>query len=538
MQFQRIWSLTNRLPCRPCAAWVRPLQTMEHVDDGIKEVLRRLYKLVHPDLFADNRTAQLENERSFKLLQEYLQLSQSSDARSPVARTVFSFTFYLRKSDESEGRLKTGERQNGGEAHVKGGNTGSMHAPEENSHEQTASRSMPSVTEGDPIGRDSCMFHKVEVSLPPPQPQPAGSKKKFSPSVRRGLAKLFTACGLPGVFSEAVGKDDHQDTSSSLSAFLPEAVEQLRLRAIDIVDPRVKLANLRGALRLGKQVLVSFPSQCDLSPQQCVQLVMRLVSVFDSCPGLDVKGCKILIGDTPTGIDRLGHLCLHHEDRDEEWREMLLQVDIKFVLNRLEYVKSVRALEMKASSSSGLTSIYTTPTHLPEPSYRSFIEGLLDHSSAHGYVAEGKFHQLSICVLPAHVRHTAQGSPLGIAIPDGVALDHELGVMHVTDDLDAACVYDAVRLWGDRALLAVKAHAAYEKENAMRLGHLRRVLHLKHLTKDPRLSARYFDQACTRLLEQADALGNVLDGSSIHIGFKTRMALDRLYIEIAWDFTE
>lgn len=68
----------------------------------LKAALRSLFKRVHPDLFAGTAPgeadARAENERSFKLLQEYLAAArgEGSSGAGPAARTAYRLVFYLR----------------------------------------------------------------------------------------------------------------------------------------------------------------------------------------------------------------------------------------------------------------------------------------------------------------------------------------------------------------------------------------------------------------------------------------------------------
>ncbi len=86
-----------------------------------------------------------------------------------------------------------------------------------------------------------------------------------------------------------------------------------------------------------------------LSAERRVQLLQALASALDS-PALshaDLAGCRVLIGpELPTGIDRLGQLCLNSEEPPEDWQRMLAQVDMGFVADRQRHVQ-VRVLSGK-----------------------------------------------------------------------------------------------------------------------------------------------------------------------------------------------
>lgn len=98
------------------------------------------------------------------------------------------------------------------------------------------------------------LFQRVDVLLPPPTP----SKSTTLPlTTRRALARLLTACGLlvPGLDSAPLAGAGGHSTSNRLSEFLPEAIEALQqAEAGRSIDPALRVANLRGALRLSRQV--------------------------------------------------------------------------------------------------------------------------------------------------------------------------------------------------------------------------------------------------------------------------------------------
>ena len=166
----------------------------------------------------------------------------------------------------------------------------------------------------------------MDVILPPPQ----------QANYKKGLMKLLHACGITDVSLSDPDNDNYWEVDSestsisssslSLAKFLPWATEQIRLKEASRSDPALKLANLCGALRLGRQVYVSFPSLSDLASERRLQLVSSLVGVLESRPHLDLKGCHIMFGSAPSGIDRLGHLCLSQDDTVNEWLTLLQEV--------------------------------------------------------------------------------------------------------------------------------------------------------------------------------------------------------------------
>eukprot|EP00232_Nephroselmis_pyriformis_P013002 CAMPEP_0182877114 /NCGR_PEP_ID=MMETSP0034_2-20130328/14560_1 /TAXON_ID=156128 /ORGANISM="Nephroselmis pyriformis, Strain CCMP717" /LENGTH=121 /DNA_ID=CAMNT_0025009941 /DNA_START=326 /DNA_END=688 /DNA_ORIENTATION=- len=69
----------------------------EDAPPHLKEQLRKLYKLVHPDLFHGYPTEQETNGKSFQLLQEYLEATR--EPPSGPAK-LYSFDFYLHPARE------------------------------------------------------------------------------------------------------------------------------------------------------------------------------------------------------------------------------------------------------------------------------------------------------------------------------------------------------------------------------------------------------------------------------------------------------
>eukprot|EP00955_Chlamydomonas_euryale_P066845 359660-Chlamydomonas_euryale.AAC.13 len=168
---------------------------------------------------------QAENERSFKLLQEYLQQARSGDLRSPAARAAYHFAFYVREGDAHA----VGETADGTAAAAR---------------ETTTSRSSSFAGAGAGNGSGGERLKRVAVSLPPPQRHSEASLR-LSGTSRKAIRKLLAAVGLEhawprrgeassgGSAGETAGDpcgydSDDEAGALSLSAFLPDAAEQLR----------------------------------------------------------------------------------------------------------------------------------------------------------------------------------------------------------------------------------------------------------------------------------------------------------------------
>ncbi|KAG1671622.1 hypothetical protein FOA52_006853 [Chlamydomonas sp. UWO 241] len=393
-------------------------------------------------------------------------------------------------------------------------------------------------------------FAHVRVSLPPPQRHSEASER-LSATTRKALRKLFAAVGLAGNGSGSGGAagglqfDDDDDDAGplSLAAFLPGATEALRQAEAARDDPSVRASQLRGALRLGRQLVVGFPLDCDLTPIARVAMLQRLASLLDALPSLSLSGLRVQLGvPGPSCVDTAGQLCLSAHEGDGDWASLLTQVDVPFVLGRLHYVAAMKSLQQAVATAAGLQAVFSPAQHLTEVSYRAFLERLADAAGTSGAVGGGRYGGqggVALCVLPPHARHAESACPMGMALGDaGYALDPKTGVLHIVDDMGAADVYALVERLGEAALAAARVAASHSDGEAERLLRVRRALRLRRLSKDPVLSTRHFIDACKRLLERRDDLAHVVEGSSLRIAFANRLSPDGTCIDVAHNFED
>ncbi|KAG2434061.1 hypothetical protein HXX76_007789 [Chlamydomonas incerta] len=575
----------------------------------LRSALRALYKRVHPDLFQDSAIAKAENERSLKLLHEYLALARGGDGRSPAARLPYRFVFYMREAP-SAGPVAA-EQQAAGSARpatpplrpragetgppprsMRPGGGGAAAAP------APGARPPPSAPSAAPAGAagtaaaaasgagagtgptgkagpgpgpgrgeasqghvqgqpveagagaaaedDAAGLHKVELTLPPPAITAADSRTLAGPT-RKALVKLLAACGLVTTGHDDAeggegGGGEDEGGPLSLAAFLPEAVEALRqAEASRPSDPAVRVANLRGALRLHHEVMASFADK-QLAPALQVALLERLAKVVDAVARsarVRLGGCHIVIGDR-LGLDRLGHLCLAAHEDDAAWRAFLTGVDLAFVAQRRKTVQAIRALESSVATAVGLAQVYTPYGNLTEPSYRTFLERLAALAAARGPAGGGGYKPLSLCVLPPEPQ--VQGQPHE---PDFKLDGNMPGVVQASSAAEADAFYD----WlegrgtsdggggggGGAALTALRARQHEDTGLSELTERVRNRLRLRSLTRDPRVAPAHYRRACGLMLEQAAALGALLEGATVRVGFANRLAPDGSAIEIAWN---
>ncbi|GIL79845.1 hypothetical protein Vretimale_12462 [Volvox reticuliferus] len=499
----------------------------------LRPALRLLYKRVHPDLFHDLPRAKDENERSFKLLQEYVQLAQGGDPRSPAARLPYRFAFYLREAPQG---VESEELEG-----ARGPPTSPLRPPVGARSEQqqlqqqvpvgTAARDSEAAANGNPRCEDSTEvagLHLVRVTLPPPTISAPGAKELAAPT-RKALIKLLAACGLAstGRVGEEVTDDNTVAAEDggplSLAAFLPDAVEAMRqVEAARASDPAVRVANLRGAMRMHRQVMVSF-SDKQLPAATQASLLERLARVVDAAgPELQLQGCHIVLGDR-LGLDRMGHLCLSAAESNDTWMDFLNGVDMDFVRQQRKNVQVAQA--------AGVAQVFTPYANLMEPSYREFLERLAAMAATQGPLGDGAFRDVSLCGMPPLPSEPGQPCTPACRL-DGTTP----GVIQVATDAPDADIYEGVAKLGTDAQVAVRMHRNVESQLAELSSKTRQRLRMRSFTRDPRVTPDRFRRACGLLLEQAAALMPLLEGCSVRIGFANRVAPDGSCIEIAHNF--
>lgn len=518
--------------------------------DKFKKALRQLYLTVHPDRSAAwPLEVQAMNAKSFTMLQSYISQSKSREtvreSREGDTRSLFPLTFYIPSSRTSTSLNPSSD-----------------------------DRSYPGL---------KC----VQMTLLPPSPpsettsSTSSSTSSFSQSTQRALSRLLVACEM--LEDDPSFHSDVYDTTSpefgpptkSLSAFLPRAAEALRQHLASNKDTSVRMANLRGALRMMRGVRVSLSSGVSRGRQ--IDVLMSLIRLLDRCPDLDLGNLQIVIGSETT-VDRNGRLVLDADGNESDWESFLTGVDLAFVRKRSELVDSVRSMEARLTPAMGLGLIHTLSSHLTDPSYRSFLEKIIDFSNRHSPVTSngqsllltpdqsGKGGEgVRLCLLPATARHHGHISPLkkplgdrgydfySITSQEGteLPLSSVIGTVYASDDLPPAEVYSLLSSVGHLALRDLSTRASLMKQiEDLRL-RVRKALRLRRLTIHPhllrldehdalRVAAGMNDHkppldrvkaSLLKLLERAGALNFVTEGSSMMIGFTSQVLMDSLSSE-------
>lgn len=250
----------------------------------------------------DSRDLQEANERSFKLLQEYLAAAKHGGGIGRTAGLPYRFDFFV---------LPPGE--------------------------QGEDDAAPSL-------------QRVELTLPPPvslsyalhlfwgagihPTTPACLQTKGPPgdalslASRKAFGRLLTACGIPDDFSDAAGHNPGSGQLFSLRNFIPQAAEAFHQAAAAQGGPRHQLGAIRTALRLTRGVIVPIGGQAaGGGPLEQLPQVLQLSRVLEGLPGLDVSGLRVGVGQG-YGVDALGTVWLLGGGHAEAWTKYLREVDL------------------------------------------------------------------------------------------------------------------------------------------------------------------------------------------------------------------
>jgi hypothetical protein len=295
--------------------------------------------------------------------------------------------------------------------------------------------------------------------------------------------------------------------------------------------PQVRLANLRGAFRLARGLIVGFggPETSRPPPRRQLALLQELAAALDHVQQ-DLSGCHVLLGGH-TGTDSSGTMWLDPEDPDA-WVDFLDGVDVGFVLSRRATVKALRQLEQSVAASVGLAQVFTAPAGQVHTGYRAFLEQLAGHGAHAGPVAGGELAALSLQVVPPS-QVPGQGPVSHWA---GCSVNVGQGCLLVPVDCPAADVYSYVASQGPAVLAAVEAEQAGAAEIQQLATHARTILRLRHLVRGDSVQPQQFKQCCRGLLANSQELLPLLEGLSICVSDRNGLLLDKGMLLLAWDF--
>eukprot|EP00899_Mesostigma_viride_P006465 jgi/Mesvir1/1581/Mv14550-RA.1 len=276
-------------PAPSAAAGPEPAAASKSEPPTLHSQLRRLYRLVHPDLFHNDPDRREVNQNSFQLLQQYLSA------------------------------LKEPARLGGFSGHV---------------HHQQPCKLVFHVRQGNKPGAEGQTAQSddfvVSVTLPPSSAKHASTPTRFWPTssgpeasvtVRGAFGELFSKVGLPAefTFGELQGPlddtlfDSEFDSGAGLEELLTHltrsatAIMQMEMDPARVAQRRGRLGLQSGltsahvAIRMRRGVVARFSPGvlAHVAPHatQRKQLLDALHTALEHAPHAQLEGCTVLIGD-------------------------------------------------------------------------------------------------------------------------------------------------------------------------------------------------------------------------------------------------
>eukprot|EP01018_Ginkgo_biloba_P034809 Gb_27721 [translate_table: standard] len=474
---------------------------------SLRGELRRLFKLVHPDLFHSHPDAQFcsegehfvgeghlfakgtlttstssslaINQRSFQLLQEYLDAAKGYG--SPQQHS-YHFIFYLHNNATSEN------------------------------------------------------LEKVEVALPRPQVRHSSrTGAEILPATRAALGRLLFACGLSrhvrgGLISE--------EEETKLSDLFQQASEIQRQNEVSLLGMEHKLVVVKNALCIGRGIRVSLCSALvGLTLREQIELLQRLGKALDLCKDINLLGHAVLIGDR-YGVDNLGNLWLKHEDDAEKWSTFFSAADLVTAFKYKREVTLRRALELKVAKLMEIEMIFTHDSLSIQPQYSQFLNEIAEGAMLHGAVGGGKFHEL-----PVKITGSSQDFEYGvrekICNPTSFEVDDVMGYVAVPVWENLTNMYNFIEQHGEEALASRQRFKKSEEHLEGMKTRARKMLKLRHLTFDKGLSRDKCLSACARLLRSVPELTKHTEGLSICISNEHQLPKSgsKCPLFLKWDFS-
>ncbi|KAK9830000.1 hypothetical protein WJX72_009135 [[Myrmecia] bisecta] len=351
--------------------------------------------------------------------------------------------------------------------------------------------------------------------------------KRLPRTTQLALGKLLAACGLDAALAGEVA-----GASQPLRDFLPEAAELLKQRENQQKGPRHQLAVMRSALRLGRQVTVGFvDSLRQQGADVQVALMEKLVAALDRLQHIDLDGINIIIGHG-YGVDSTGAVRLTAKGSSSDWTGQLMQVDPGECRRKQVSMQNLHHLESAVAQAVGVSMIYTSTELAAQPAYTPFLQRLAYHATT-----EGAVRPLEAREVPLRIE-TGRGSSQvpSMSGQAGFGVDDVLGFITVPITATPTQVYQHIK-WQAPKAQSILQHNRADAERSEGLRHsVERALRLRRLLRGPGVPTDGFRECCRRMLQNRDALGSLLEGTSVRIAHDNSVAPDGAHIDIAWNF--
>ena len=269
--------------------------------DDAKAKLRLFYLLIHPDLFYGDSERARVNEKSFKLLQDFVSnaslagLANSHQTSAPNYHAAYQLEFYVNRDQNP----------------------------------------------------------KISVTLPAPS--------SASPmAIRRNLNKLFRAADIDELVCYDEDRDTHTSMPLSLQEFIPLVHEQYLHDLTDTSTPDVSLRTMLAALHYSRRLRIVFSKDAERSSHSALWKLTILRDFAGKCleecsPELD--GLTVGFGRNFSQDVSQGAIWLDSTASPETWVRFLKNVNLRQLHEGLEMRAAVRQLAYEAAGVLGVASI-------------------------------------------------------------------------------------------------------------------------------------------------------------------------------------
>eukprot|EP00249_Psilotum_nudum_P011928 c23471_g1_i1 orf=110-1600(+) len=446
----------------------------------LKGELRRLFKLVHPDLYHNRPVEQATNQRSFQLLQEYL---NAAKGHGNPQRFAYHFEFFVRQDADTEN------------------------------------------------------LRKVEVSLPPPQVRfhPQRGAEILS-NTRMAFGNLLSAFGLSAnVSGSLTSEEDH----INLYDLFQQASEIQRRNEASGRGLEQQLLIVKNALRVGRGIKVSFrPPLSNLPFGEQREVLDKFAVAVDKSENVPLSGHSFLIGDC-YGVDAIGNVWLNLDGDIQSWSKFLQKVDLKNAARNRQEAATRRLLEFKAAKLMEVEMIFTDDALAVKPGYSTFLNGIVEEAMRQGAVGAGKFSELPVRVIDPkeklEIGCVEDVEKVGVSY---WKVDRTLGYVSIPMGETLANVYSFIEQQGEAALqIRQKVKQSEERVEHVKMI-ARKKLRLRHLTFDKTLRIDQCLAACMRLIHYVPDLEKYTEGLSICLSNEHRLPQEgaKSSMHLKWNF--
>ncbi|KAJ7546618.1 hypothetical protein O6H91_08G047200 [Diphasiastrum complanatum] len=447
---------------------------------SLKTELRRLFKLVHPDLFHNSPNEQATNQRSFQLLQEYLDVAKGKE--SPQ-RPSYHFEFYIKE------------------------------------YEATSNK-------------------RVELFLPPPQIRHHPQRgKELSPLTKVALGRLLSACGLS---SEVSGHLEGSENNMNLFEFFQHASEIQRQSEASLLNLEQQVRVVKSALQVGRRITILFRRPLsDATCQEQLQVLENLARAVDEIQRVELAGCVLIIGDG-YGVDDGGNVWLNCEDDARSWAKYLGEVNWTNVSSCQSAAKARRLKEFQVAQLLEVEMIFADDSLVKKLEYLFFLDQLADNAIKNGAVGSGKFYELPIRVTSPSIESDIPNTENKSSNKNAqLAIDENMGYISVSVVESPLNLHKFIEEHGEEALKVRRRFKLLEKQMEDLKAHVRKHLRLRHLAFDETLKSDQLQSACMRLLRNARLLQKHTEGLGICISAEHHLPLpgSKGLVYLKWDFS-